>query len=83
MAGDPAPDSAGVYYNQHIAYDGHPTYRRADGLYYIWWDSDYWAISPELGSEEPGYWGSVQENVIATYTAVAPYTGSPIVTSGV
>ncbi|MGA2324283.1 MAG: hypothetical protein ABSG22_10590 [Sedimentisphaerales bacterium] len=62
-------------------YNGEPYYRRADGTYEIWFDSEagMWKISSLHGVTEPACWYSYGD-ITGEYDIYGDLTGHPVVT---
>lgn len=78
------PDVSGIFVHDGD-FDGKPAYRREDGLYWIWWDSEFpsYVISAEKGGEVEDYY---QENIRdetpeGTYAPVLFAEGNPVVSA--
>jgi hypothetical protein len=79
-SGVTSPVSAGVY-TWAGEYAGQLYFRRADGAFFIWWDSptEKWFMSTGPGIGSPGFWRSPTSSVVGTYSPTGTYTGNPIV----
>ncbi|MCJ7778103.1 MAG: hypothetical protein MUP16_07310 [Sedimentisphaerales bacterium] len=68
VTGTPTPDCRGNYLLNPL-HNGKASYKREDGLFYIWYDSGelYWVISAELGSEVGDYWDNDSIHVEGEY----------------
>lgn len=75
-----SPVSAGVY-TWAGEYNGQMYFRRADGAFFIWWNTSasLWYITALLGTLGTGSWQSPTTAVVGTYTPNGTYTGNPVV----
>ena len=73
VTGSPSPNSTGNY-SQYGYYDSHPTYRRDDGSFYIWFYYDRYICSIGVG-QSTNYWSKAlsSEDVTGFYNSIAGY----------
>lgn len=75
VTGTLTPDVTG-YYFEHIMHNGKRSYRRTDGLYFLWWDgATRWVINTGLDIMFPPAWLRVDPNPIGDYQPIGPWTG--------
>ena len=78
--GEPSPN--GNYFAAHN-YGGKTAYRREDGWFWIWYDSEWpqWCLSDTLGQFIRGGWWDPEEDTDPTgnYSPESPATGTAIV----
>jgi hypothetical protein len=82
VTGNPDPNANGNYFF-YDTYNGQPSYKRIDGLFFIWWNDDpaAWIISinrPEIASNSWDRFGL--ENIEGEYDPGINVSGIPIVT---
>lgn len=68
-------------------YNGQPYYRRADGLFFIWWDEEdkQWTINAEVGNIYLPEWvrgDQYDREIMGEYWNQQGTTGHPIVSIG-
>jgi hypothetical protein len=83
VTGNPSPDCKCNYFEdgQH---EGQPTYKRQDGLWYIWWDGFNVSriISTDVGDLLGVYWSKLFFEPTGTYAPQNGAAGNAIVAAG-
>ena len=82
VTGELTPDATCNYFLAGT-YNGKPYYRRADGAWFIWWDSgpSYWIISTSVDVYDPAYWFR-SLTILGNYSAAGTATGIATVSAG-
>lgn len=78
-----SPDATGNYFKAGIHHEK-PYYRRADGIYFIWWNkyNTNWYITPVVGMVEDPGWERNDDNIVGTYQPFFGATGIATVRLG-
>lgn len=69
------PDGTGSYH-KHVLHNGKMSYRRTDGLYFLWWDAaTTWVINTGLDVLFPPAWRRVDPDIIGAYQPIGDWLG--------
>ena len=75
VTGTLTPDATGDY-SPHKIHNGKISYRRTDGLYFLWWDgATTWVINTGLDILYPPAWLRVDPDPVGDYQPIDPWTG--------
>ncbi len=74
VTGTLSPDATGTY-SPNGTYEGSNAYERADGAYWIFWDTDSWWISDAKGSAVNA-WYNNSSSITSLYSAGGTYDGT-------
>lgn len=79
VTGTLSPDATGIYCEAGT-HNGEPYYKRTDGAFVIWWDTNFWVITNELGDYTLAYWENLDTpKIVGPCEATAPSTGEAVI----